>query len=70
MSTLLFVWAPLRIWSLHANVLTGPLIGLMFLGEHLVRLRMLPPQERPGLAAVVRAYRGESAHHSDKETPS
>lgn len=60
-STVLFIWAPPAIWSVHANLLTGPLIGLMFLGEHLVRLRLLPPHERPGLADIVQAYRRESA---------
>lgn len=56
-STALFGLAPVRIWSLFAHLLMGPLVVLMFLLEHLVRLRMLPPQERPNLADVVRAYR-------------
>lgn len=60
-STVLFIWAPPAIWSVHANLLTGPLIGLMFLGEHLVRMRVLPPHERPGLADIMQAYRRESA---------
>jgi uncharacterized membrane protein len=63
-STGLFIWAPAAIWSVHANVLTGPLIGLMFLVEHLWRLCVLPPHERPGLADIVRAYRRESAQRS------
>jgi uncharacterized membrane protein len=60
-STLLFIWAPPAIWSVHANLLTGPLIGLMFLVEHIWRLCVLPPHERPGIAAIVQAYRRESA---------
>ena len=69
-STVLFIWAPPAIWSVHANLLTGPLIGLMFLGEHLVRMRLLPPHERPGLAAIVRAYKRESASdHGTGPTP-
>lgn len=60
-STLLFIWAPPAIWSIHANLLTGPLIGLMFLVEHIWRLCVLPPHERPGIAAIVQAYRRESA---------
>lgn len=67
-STALFIWAPPAIWSVHANLLTGPLIGLMFLGEHLVRLRVLPPHERPGLAAIVQAYKRESASDSGRGT--
>lgn len=57
LSTLLFLFAPAEIWSIHANLLTGPLIGLMFLGEHLVRLRVLPPEERPSFMTAIRAYR-------------
>lgn len=60
-STVLFVAAPVAIWSVHANLLTGPLVATMFLGEHLIRMRVLPPHERPSLAEVVRAYRQRSA---------
>lgn len=63
-STALFIWAPAAVWSVHANVLTGPLIGAMFLVEHVWRLCVLPPHERPGLADIVRAYRRESAQRS------
>lgn len=61
LSTLLFILAPTVIWSVHANLLTGPLIGLMFLVEYLVRLRVLPPAERPGFVSAIRAYR-DNAH--------
>lgn len=57
LSTALFLFAPREIWSLHANVLTGPLLGLMFLIEMVVRRFVLPPHERPSLMAVVRAWR-------------
>lgn len=63
-STLLFIWAPPAIWSIHANLLTGPLVGLMFLVEHVWRMCVLPPHERPGIAAIVQAYRRESARGS------
>jgi uncharacterized membrane protein len=63
-STLLFIWAPPAIWSIHANLLTGPLVGVMFLVEHIWRMCVLPPHERPGSAAIVQAYRRESAQGS------
>ena len=63
-STLLFIWAPPAIWSIHANLLTGPLVGVMFLVEHIWRMCVLPPHERPGIAAIVQAYRRESAQRS------
>lgn len=57
LSTGLFLFAPREVWSLHANVLTGPLLALMFLIEMVVRRFVLPPHERPSLMAVVRAWR-------------
>ncbi len=56
-SLLLFAWAPVEIWSLHANLLTGPLVAVVFLGEMLVRSRVLPREERPSLREVIRSYR-------------
>lgn len=56
-STLLFVAAPSVVWSFHANLMTGPLIALMFLGEYAVRVRLLPAHERPSIVETIRAYR-------------
>lgn len=61
LSTLLFLAAPVAIWSVHANLLTGPLVAIMFLAEYLIRMRVLPAHERPSLAEVIRAYRQRSA---------
>lgn len=55
-SVLLFFSAPLEIWSVFANLLTLPLVGLMFLADHLVRLRVLPPEDQLGLTSAFRAY--------------
>ncbi|WP_068637169.1 hypothetical protein [Thauera butanivorans] len=57
LSTLLFAFAPTAVWSIHANLLTGPLIGLIFLIEYLVRLRVLSVEERPGFVSAIRAWR-------------
>lgn len=56
-SLLLFVAAPIRWWSVFANLLTPVLIGAMFLLEYLVR-RRLPPEYRTGLVASIRATLG------------
>lgn len=69
-STGLFLWAPAAVWSMHANVLTGPLIAVMFLVELVWRQLVLPPHERPGLADIVRAYRRESAARNAGPTQS
>ena len=53
---ILFVFAPLRIWSLFANFCVLPLIGLMFAGEYAVRRRALPQVARRGILAAVRVY--------------
>lgn len=59
LSTGLYWLAPASVWSVFANVLTGPLIALMFLVEYLIRRRVLPPGDRSGLAQAIRAYRGK-----------
>jgi uncharacterized membrane protein len=56
-SALLYALAPVALWSFYANILTGPLVGLMFVAEHLLRMRVLPPEERPSIAEVVRVWR-------------
>jgi uncharacterized membrane protein len=52
----LFLFAPLRIWSLFANFCVLPLIGLMFVAEYAVRRRVLPQTPRRGILAAVRVY--------------
>lgn len=52
----LFVFAPLRTWSLFANFCVVPLIGLMFVAEYVVRRRVLPQVQRQGILAAVRVY--------------
>jgi uncharacterized membrane protein len=52
----LFVWAPLRIWSLFANFCVLPLVGLMFVAEYAVRRHVLPQAPRRGILAAVRVY--------------
>ena len=64
LSTALFWLTPVRIWSIHAHLLMGPLVALMFLGEYLVRLWVLPPHERPKLTDVVRAYQQRAGNHA------
>jgi uncharacterized membrane protein len=52
----LFLFAPLRVWSLFANFCVLPLIGLMFVAEYAVRRRVLPQTPRRGILAAVRVY--------------
>ncbi|HET9122764.1 MAG TPA: hypothetical protein VFN52_04585, partial [Acidiferrobacteraceae bacterium] len=57
-SLTLFVLGSLRAWSVFANMLTAPLVGLMFAGEYLVRRSVLPRGECPSLGdTFVACYR-------------
>ena len=57
---ILFLFAPLRLWSLFANFCVLPLIGLMFVAEYAVRRRVLPQVPRRGILAAVRVYFAKS----------
>jgi len=56
-SLVLFLFAPIGAWSLFANLLTLPLVVLVFLVEYAVRIRVLPPEDHLGLTSAFRAYR-------------
>ena len=56
MSCLLFALGSIEAWSTFANLMTMPLVGLMFLAEYLVRLKLLP-EDRSSILDAVRAYR-------------
>jgi len=55
-SILLFLSAPLRLWSLFINFCVMPLVGAMFVAEYQVRRRVLPGAKRTGLLAGLRVY--------------
>lgn len=56
-SVLLFFAGPIRIWSVFANLLTPILLGAMFIGEYLIRLRVMPDRDHFGIAKTISAYR-------------
>lgn len=58
-SCLLFAFGTIEAWSTFANLLTMPLVGLMFIAEYLVRLKLLP-EDRSSILDAVRAYRRTS----------
>jgi uncharacterized membrane protein len=53
----LFFLGPLVVWSFFANLLTPVTVGLMFVVEYLVRVRVLPNREHYSIAQIVQAYR-------------
>jgi uncharacterized membrane protein len=56
-SAILWLLAPQSVWSIFANLLSLPLLIAMFIAEHIWRTHALPPEERPSIAQVARAYR-------------
>jgi uncharacterized membrane protein len=64
LSLLLMLYAPFAWWSLFINVLSWPLIGLMFIAEWLVRLvcfRQLPRHTPLYIAMKILAYQRQMA---------
>jgi uncharacterized membrane protein len=59
-STLLFFYASLAVWSVFVNFLILPLVALMFIVEYLVRRHMLPDAPVADIFAAVKAYRNMS----------
>lgn len=55
-SSMLFLFAPIGIWSVFANFLSFPLILLMFGVEYGVRLHKLPHQEKHSILDGMLAY--------------
>ena len=55
-SASLFVFASLSTWSLFANVITMPLVALMFLVEYAIRRVVHRDQPHVSIAKSVRAY--------------
>ena len=56
-STLLFFLTPLTTWSAFANLLTLPLIALMFIAEYGIRRWRLPDTRNTHILDGIRAFR-------------
>lgn len=56
-STVLFIWAPLSVWSTFATLLSGPLTGAMFAGEMLVRRKVLREEKTATFSEALRVWR-------------
>ena len=60
-SSLLFGLAPPFAWSVFANILSLPLLVLMFAAEHITRHHVLPPEDRSSIADTIHGYRSAMA---------
>lgn len=63
LSVVLFAAAPIEVWSVFANLLTFPLVGLMFVVENEVRKRVIPPEDRVGMLEAIHAFRASMKQH-------
>lgn len=59
-STLLFFLTPLTVWSVFANLLTLPLIALMFIAEFGVRRMVLPARGDSHILDSLRVWKDQS----------
>lgn len=57
LSVILFFFGPIEIWSLFANLLTPVFVGAMFVGEYLIRVRVLPNRSHFSIIETIQAYR-------------
>jgi uncharacterized membrane protein len=55
-SVLLFALGPIEAWSAFANLLTPLLLGAMFGGEYLIRLRAMPGHAHLGIEKIIHSY--------------
>lgn len=65
-SVLLFFFGPIAEWSFFANVLTPIFLGAMFVGEYLIRIRVLPNRTHFKVTEIVKAYREYSHRQSSR----
>lgn len=69
LSVILFAAAPIEVWSVFANLLTFPLVGLMFVVENEVRKRVIPPEDRVGMLEAIHAFRASMKRHPASGSP-
>lgn len=53
----LFFFGPLTVWSYFANLFTPVMVGLIFVIEYVVRVRVLPDRAHFSITQTIRAYR-------------
>ena len=55
-SLLLYLFTPLSVWSLFINVLTLPMLMLMFAGEYIWRITRYPHHTHASILKAIRVY--------------
>lgn len=70
LSAVLFALAPLDVWSLFVNVLSFPLVIVMFVAEYLYRIVRFPDDEHVSIWKGVEAYLHHGRDARSAEVPS
>ena len=60
-SLMLFLLAPLTVWSVFANLLNVPLVAAMFLAEYLYRILRYPDFSHASIRSTIRAFQKHGA---------
>ncbi len=68
-SALIYGLAPWSWWSLYCNLLTPLAVGVMFVGEYMLRYRRHPEFARVSLRAAFDAYRHAGTPAADEGRP-
>jgi uncharacterized membrane protein len=64
LSAVLFLSGHLAAWSWFANVLNLPLVAAMFVVEYVVRICVIPKDDRAGIVETIRSVAAYGQHHS------
>lgn len=62
----LFFFGPIEVWSAFANLVTPLLLGVMFAGEYLIRLRIMPNRAHFSITETIQAYREYSRRQNSR----
>jgi uncharacterized membrane protein len=61
-STWIFCFYPVKIWSIFSNFVYLPLVALMFILEYIVRINVLPEKDRTNIMDAIHAFMDKSNH--------
>lgn len=61
-SSWLFFFYPISVWSIFSNFVYLPLVAMMFIVEYLVRLWVLPKNDRASIMDAIHAYMDKARH--------
>lgn len=61
-SSWLFFFYPINIWSVFSNFIYLPLVGLMFIIEYIVRIWALPEKDSSSIMDAIHAFMDKSKH--------